>query len=161
MLVPGMILRGYSGYFVESFDYYNFFIFCGFMGIPAVLISYFFVRGSQVNSENGLKMFTVLLLIVVFLLSLLSLDQGPGINDKFIHFSAYGFIAFIGLLASKKSAKSLLIVMLIAFGVIIECLQGFSGLRNFEYMDIIANSLGVFRGLFLYFLSRNYLKKNT
>ena len=161
MLVPGMILRGYSGYFVESFDYYNFFIFCGFMGIPAVLISYFFVRGSQMNSENGLKMLTILLLIVVLLLSLLSLDQGPGVNDKFIHFSAYGFIAFVGLLASKKNAKSLLIVLLIAFGVTIECLQGFSGLRNFEYMDIIANSLGTFGGLFLYFLSRNYLKKIT
>jgi VanZ family protein len=93
------------------------------------------------------------------LLSLLSLDQGPDINDKFIHFSAYGFIAFIGLLASKKNAKSLLIVMLIVFGVIIECLQGFSGLRNFEYMDIIANSFGVLGGYIIFLFMKKTLKK--
>jgi len=47
------------------------------------------------------------------------------------------------------------------FGIFIEYLQGLTGLRNYEYMDIIANSLGVFGGIFLYFLSKNYLKKNT
>ena len=35
-----------------------------------------------------------------------------------------------------------------------------AGLRNFEYMDIIANSLGVFGGFVFYFLQKRNLKKS-
>ena len=161
MLIPGMILRGYSGFLVESFNYYNFFIFCGLVGIPAVLISYFFVRNSEVNIENVLKLSTIALLLIVLLMSLFNIEGAAPVDDKLIHFLIYGAVSFIGLLASRNSSTLFLLVLLIMFGIFIEYLQGLTGLRNYEYMDIIANSLGVFGGFVLYFFTKKYLKKNT
>lgn len=161
MLIPGMILRGYSGFLVESFNYYNFFIFCGLVGIPAVLISYFFVRNSEVNIENVLKLSTIALLLIVLLMSLFNIEGAVPVDDKLIHFLIYGAVSFIGLLASRNSSTLFLLVLLIMFGILIEYLQGLTGLRNYEYMDIIANSLGVFGGFVLYFFTKKYLKKNT
>jgi len=51
-------------------------------------------------------------------------------------------------------------MIILSLGISLEFIQSVSGLRNFEYMDIIANSLGVFGGFTFYFLQEKNLKKS-
>ena len=72
----------------------------------------------------------------------------------------YVLLAVITFTASKKTNSYILFVVLILIGVATEVTQMLFGLRNFEYMDIIANSLGVFGGFVFYFLQKRNLKKS-
>jgi glycopeptide antibiotics resistance protein len=52
----------------------------------------------------------------------------------------------------------LLFTGIVSLGVLIEFLQYTSGLRNFEYMDIIANALGVLVGFLIFKMNEKALK---
>lgn len=67
--------------------------------------------------------------------------------DKMLHFLIYAFLGgwFQQLFIKKFGIK--ILVSLFFMGVLIEILQGFSGYRSFEFMDIVANSVGVLVGI--------------
>ena len=78
---------------------------------------------------------------------------------QLIHFFTYAILAYITLIASKRTNSAVLIAIILLMGIFLEFAQSITGLRNFEYMDIIANSLGVFGGFAFYFFQKKNLKK--
>lgn len=107
-------------------------------------------------------------LTIIWALIILGLSIMPGISlpeswtdlfsmDKLAHFGVY---AILSLLASRAYAsenqvhwKNLLIIVLIGsiYGICIEFIQGsfFPG-RFFEKLDIIANIIGSFTGVYIF-----------
>ena len=98
--------------------------------------------------------------MIIFTLSLFE-NLGPSmdvLNDKIIHFTAYLALSFLVFTASLTFNRVLLFAGLVSLGVLIEFLQYTSGLRNFEYMDIIANALGVLVGFLIFKMKEKALK---
>lgn len=86
------------------------------------------------------------------LLTLVSLLPGgdlPSIsyNDKVAHFVAYLILAVLaaGLTKSPRVFAKICVALCI-YGVLLELLQGLSGLRHPETLDAIANGAGVLMG---------------
>ncbi len=107
--------------------------------------------------------------ILILILSLAKLNSFPDIgnfqnSDKVKHILAYSVLSFFWLIScqlGKINIKILhLILIIIAYGVIIEVLQmRLTTYRTGDLLDIIANSLGVFLGyLFLKLVNRIYLQ---
>ncbi len=65
--------------------------------------------------------------------------------DKYAHTFAY-FVLMAWFMQMYQQPKSILLCALafISMGVLIEILQGMSGIRFFDYYDMFANALGVF-----------------
>ena len=75
--------------------------------------------------------------------------------DKIEHCIAYSVLSFLWLLAIGKTKSIVFLVVLgcVFYGIIIEVLQGATTYRTFDYVDMVANSLGVIVGyLVLLFL---------
>jgi len=71
-------------------------------------------------------------------------------SDKIMHFSAYAvMMIWFGQIYLKKSVSLSIASGLIILGMVLEILQGLSGYRTFEYLDIMANILGVVFGFFI------------
>ncbi len=87
----------------------------------------------------------------IFYFSLRQSNSGPipfQHFDKIIHFFAY---ATLGLYYQSIIKNNFItIIIFIVMGISIEILQFFSGYRYFEILDIMANSLGVITGTFIY-----------
>lgn len=83
--------------------------------------------------------------LAILVLSLLPIDH-PEVasNDKVNHFIAYGLLTFLGCLAYGR--RLLIVVGVIAFGALVEVLQGLTGYRFLSIADAIANALGAFLG---------------
>jgi VanZ family protein len=81
------------------------------------------------------------------------------LNDKVLHFLAYFFLASLVLKASENTKVSYLLVIMLSMGILIEIIQGNLSLRYFEYMDIIANSLGILGSFLIYIMRNKTLKK--
>jgi VanZ family protein len=90
-----------------------------------------------------------LMVVLVVILSLLPHPPTPPIVtwDKSQHLLAYGGLMYwFGMVFPRYVSW---VLFLMALGVILEVLQGWSGYRYFEYADMLANTLGVFVGLLL------------
>ena len=160
VIVPGTIIKGSSGFILEGFGYYNFFILMGVLAIPSVCLCYLLPRNLELNFENIMKIISIALALSIFLISIYNFDQNfSNLDDKLLHVVMYVLLAVITFTASKKTNSYILFVVLILIGVATEVTQMLFGLRNFEYMDIIANSLGVLIGFVFYYISEKYLKK--
>lgn len=86
-------------------------------------------------------------LIVITLASLLSpgnLPVSTGGHDKLWHATAY-FIAALLWRPLLRRPPSLVVVWigLVAYGALMEVLQGIGGVRSFEWLDMLANGSGV------------------
>lgn len=74
----------------------------------------------------------------------------PSGYDKVNHLIAYAVLTgWFGQLYVSKGQLLLCVVSFICLGILLEILQGMSGYRTFDYMDMIANSIGVLIGLWL------------
>ena len=162
VIIPGTLMKGSSGFIASAYGFYNFFMIMGFLGIPAVCLSYLLYKDElRWNANNGLKVLSIALALIISLLSLVdSGESAMQLNDKLIHFSVYAILTYITLIASRKTKIFILLMTILSLGISLEFIQSVSGLRNFEYMDIIANSLGVFGGFTFYFLQEKNLKKS-
>ena len=81
----------------------------------------------------------------------------PG-QDKVVHASAYAVLYFLGWLSFPGSAfRVYLFGGLVAFGVVIEVLQHFTGYRFLEFFDVVANALGLVLGCFVVFACTRFL----
>ena len=105
--------------------------------------------------------FTILLVIVISLLSLVPGDQMPGSFlfsiphfDKIIHLSMYAALGFVALAESRKEHPRLgfhflLLLAIFAMSALIEILQAtVVAARSAEWYDLLANFLGLVVGYF-------------
>ncbi len=92
-----------------------------------------------------------LLLLTVAVVSLMPVPD-VGVGDKLSHLVAYFILAgWFSLLAASRAALGWIIVGLIAYGILIEFLQGMTGYRYAEWRDVFANAIGTVSGVLLYF----------
>ena len=159
VIIPGTLLKGTSGFLTDSLGFYNFFLLMGLIGAPSIGLSYLLIKGFAFNMQNNLRIVAIILIMGVFTFSLFEFQEFKTmLSDKFIHFFVYLLLSFFVFTASLSFKRILLFSGLISLGVITEFLQNLSGLRNFEYMDIIANSLGILVGLIIFIISKKTLK---
>ena len=161
VIIPGTLLKGTSGFITESVGFYNFFLVMGLMGIPSVCLSYLLLKGFRFNFQNNLRVLAIAFAMLIFIFSLVQTDTSEIsiFNDKILHFLAYFCLANFVLKASETTKVSYLLIIIFSMGVLIEIIQGNLGLRYFEYMDIIANSLGILGGFLIYIIRNKTLKK--
>jgi VanZ family protein len=91
------------------------------------------------------------MLVAVAFVSLIPVPD-TGVNDKLSHLLTYFVLAgWFALLARNRISLCWTVVALIAYGMIIEWLQGKTGYRYAEWGDVIANGVGCCAGATLYF----------
>jgi len=88
------------------------------------------------------------MLLAVAVVSLLPAPAiATGVNDKLSHLLVYTLLSgWFCLLARGRAAFAGSIAGLIAYGMMIEWLQGMTGYRYAEWGDVIANSAGCLLG---------------
>lgn len=68
-------------------------------------------------------------------------------SDKFEHALAYlVLMLWFAQLYPSSAARWRVAFLLVALGVLIEYLQGWSGYRDFDYLDMVADAVGVALG---------------
>lgn len=91
---------------------------------------------------------------MLILLGVFSLIPAPDIggSDKLMHFFVY-FIFSAGFCVLVKGNKQLVLLLigLTAYGILLEVLQGMTGYRVMDTVDMLANSAGVLVGIFTRF----------
>jgi len=93
----------------------------------------------------------MMMLIAVATVSLMPAPD-IGVSDKVSHLLTYFLLAgWFGLLARDRVVLGWTLVGLIAYGMLLELLQGQTGYRFAEWGDVVANSIGVAAGVVLYF----------
>jgi VanZ family protein len=103
------------------------------------------------------KVFWGLLVLVVVVLSLLPIPQDQTFiqipfADKVVHFLTYFILTIIALISSTQKHSLLMILAIqILIGVCVEVAQSFIPGRTPEFLDVLANSLGVLFGALVYF----------
>lgn len=100
---------------------------------------------------------TLLLIGWISFIAFVSLASFPSISqikvengDKYVHFVLYFVLTFLLFYSrvlpvdySKKAKLIICLLVSISFGMIIEIMQGvFTQSRQFEWSDVVANSLG-------------------
>ena len=160
VIIPGTLLKGTSGFLTDSLGFYNFFLLMGLIGAPSICLSYLLIKEFKFDMQNNLRIAGIALIMIIFTFSLFEIPESyfDGLSDKFIHFFAYLLLSLLIFRASLTFTKASLFIGLILLGVLIEALQYTSGLRNFEYMDIIANSLGILVGFLILRIREKALK---
>ncbi len=105
----------------------------------------------------------LLWLLIIAVLSLAELpESGTGVNDKLSHLLAYLFLTcWFSLLTGNRLQVILLVMLLFAYGLIIEGLQSLTSYRTAELADLVANLSGIALAMPLYLLPwhqrlRNY-----
>jgi VanZ family protein len=92
-----------------------------------------------------------LMLLMVGIVSLMPVPD-VGVNDKFSHLVTYFFLGgWFSLLAVNRAALGWTIIGLIAYGILLELLQGMTAHRYAEWGDVLANASGTLAGILLYF----------
>ncbi len=110
----------------------------------------------------------VLLTVTLAILSLVSTSSLPtgqfNISDKILHAFAYFVLVWSWLLVFRKKdsfrVKLILFIVLLAFGIILELLQGKMMLhRSADWRDVLANVVGLSTGLATFkFMYRSLFK---
>ena len=115
--------------------------------------------------QKILRVLLVLEFLGIVYLSLKSPQNGVNIqlNDKVGHFIGYGVLSLHTFLVFgfKPLRKGIfLIIGLIAWGVLMEGLQGFVPGREVSGLDIVANSIGVAIGTTVSFWWKSYQSRS-
>ena len=91
-----------------------------------------------------------MMLLGVGALSLLPLPD-VGVGDKFSHVVTYVFLGgWFGLLAANWRILCWTVVGLMAYGILLEFLQGMTTYRYAEWGDVLANGSGILIGITVY-----------
>jgi VanZ family protein len=100
------------------------------------------------------RMVWLLAIFTVIVGSVLPSDSSPmraldrlHINDKIEHVGAYLVLAFLPALHERRRFAIAAAVGAVALGVALEYVQLYSGWRNFEVGDMIADAIGVCLGM--------------
>lgn len=92
---------------------------------------------------------------ILLLIAILSLTPMPDVsigNDKLGHFLAYAVVSsWFSLIVKRTTSLWWVVLGLIAYGLLMEFLQGLTDYRVEDLADALANSLGVVTGLVCHF----------
>lgn len=115
----------------------------------------------QFLNSRLFKVLFVIACLAIFTMSLMPGKQLPkGLPwDKALHFIGYAGLAFLARMGSKKHPSWQIVIGCIAFSLLIEFLQQFIPNRGFEWLDLVANSLGVVFGVLIAIPIKAFLKK--
>ena len=70
-----------------------------------------------------------------------------GVSDKVLHFAAYGVLATLAWVGAENRREALRsVLIMVALGVGLDCLQHFIPGRGFELGDVLADNLGLLCG---------------
>jgi VanZ family protein len=114
------------------------------------------MKGFNMLYELKYKWIWIILgLVLVALITTLSLMPASSLpklysNDKFVHFFAYFTVTcwFVGLI--RPDFYLLLGIVFFSFSFTIEIMQDkLTRFRQFEWLDLLANSIGIFSAVFL------------
>ena len=85
--------------------------------------------------------------VVYFSLARLDVDIQAEGGDKVAHVVAYALLTFWFMQIYVTLWPRVAIAAgLVALGIMLEFLQGYTGYRNFDYVDMISNTIGVALG---------------
>ena len=91
-----------------------------------------------------------LLLLAVAIASLIPIKD-VGVGDKTAHLMTYALLSgWFSLLAANRRRLGLGALGLMAYGVLIEALQGLTGYRHAEWADLLANAVGIGIGMLVF-----------
>ena len=108
-------------------------------------------------SLPGLKLAKIWYLLgglMLLMVGTVSLVPAPdiGVSDKLSHLVTYFFLAgWFSLLATNRASLGWTIIGLVAYGILLELLQGMTVYRYAEWGDVLANTSGTMAGILLYF----------
>ena len=98
------------------------------------------------SSAFFIRLASIAVLIAIWVLSLLpgnDLPRLPGI-DKWFHGLAYFACMFCwGQWFTRPVSRLKIAIAFIVMGALIECLQGLTSYRSFDWLDMVANAAGV------------------
>ena len=90
------------------------------------------------------------MLLIVAIASLLPSPE-LGSSDKLLHFSTYFVLSAVFTTLNQHSRTlGRVATGLILYGILLEVLQGFTGYRMMDALDMLANSFGVLGGLLVW-----------
>jgi VanZ family protein len=93
----------------------------------------------------------IALLLLVAVISLVPVSDSGG-NDKLAHVLIYLVLSsWFSLIAARPALLWRVFFGLIAYGMLMELLQGLTDYRSLEFADALANSVGVTIGLLFHF----------
>jgi VanZ family protein len=108
-------------------------------------------------SPPGLKLAKLWYLLgglMLLMVGTVSLVPAPdiGVGDKLSHLFTYFFLAgWFSLLATNRASLGWTVTGLVAYGILLELLQGMTVYRYAEWGDVLANTSGTMAGILLYF----------
>ncbi len=118
----------------------------------------------MISMFKGRKLVFTSAILVFFAITVLSLmpprtNLSIHANDKVGHFIAYAVFSLNVLLLGKNIKQySLSMLLIVAYGILIEFLQSFVG-RETSFYDFLANSAGVSIGIMLFLLFRKTINQ--
>ena len=93
------------------------------------------------------------LVLLVIIASLMPNPPDPAEfkgSDKLEHFAAYAFMMlWFAQIYTRNRARWVIALAFVMLGITLECLQGLTDYRTFEYADMGANAAGVLCALLL------------
>ena len=113
---------------------------------------------------------TTLWLATIAVLSLMNTNVDTGevsipYADKLVHLTMYGILSLVWLFEQSRYRipnYSLIIILSISYGGLMEILQSFTDTRTADWADVLANALGACAGaLALYFGLRFEARKKS
>ena len=120
------------------------------------------------SSSDRLKLHVVwfglayALLLFVAIVSLIPISADGDVSDKLMHLLTYAVLSsWFSLIVGRANSLFRICIGLIAFGILIEFLQGMTSYRSAEVADAIANSLGVLIGLTFHFTPLHRLLRSV
>ena len=88
--------------------------------------------------------FTMITFVVYQTLTSSPLGTGIRISDKLLHITGYfGMMGWFIQIFHERKQKILLAAGFISMGIMLEFIQGWGGIRQYEVADMLANTTGV------------------
>jgi len=86
----------------------------------------------------------ILMVVTGSLVSLPKPAAGLMMHDKLLHLAAYAaMMSWFAQLFRHDLTRLLLVIVFVTLGVLVECLQGLTPARQFDVVDMVANTSGV------------------
>ena len=98
------------------------------------------------NPQNLLRATFITALVVTMILSLMpqAFDPTPHLWDKAKHFAAFFLLAaLLDMGWPKRPGMMTKCLLLLGYGLMVECLQGLTPDRYFSLLDLLADGIGI------------------
>ncbi|MDD2790599.1 MAG: VanZ family protein [Sulfurimonas sp.] len=104
-------------------------------------------------------LFYFTLAVIIFLATTTAkIEMVENVWDKANHFAAFFVLYLLLSFSYKKLSIWFKIIVLLAFGVLIETVQYFIPGRYFSFLDVFADSLGIAIGIAAYWIYKKFFR---